>query len=288
MPSTARITRQEKNGIACPVSIDYYNNYMTNFHDNAFEIDGSMHNVRVMRNMMLNSASHPFCNQPALGGPIYWIRNIAYHAPTGSTRLTTGSAGVLFYNNTILTETAASAAGNVHWRNNLMLGENSAPAILNVNTTTNYSSSDYNGFRPNPGATVSFQWNSPPWKTLADYSSLRRAGRSRGVAPAPGQALDARSFASLAEYSKATQQDQHSLTLDYDIFINVPRLDAKDTKNVQKLYKAEDLDFRLKAGSDAIDRGVVLPNITDGFSGQAPDLGALELGQTPPHYGPRR
>jgi hypothetical protein len=40
-----------------PVSIDYYNNYMTNFHDNAFEIDGSMHYVRVMRNMMVNSAS---------------------------------------------------------------------------------------------------------------------------------------------------------------------------------------------------------------------------------------
>ena len=30
-----------------PVAIDFYNNYMTNFHDNAFEIDGSMHNVRV-------------------------------------------------------------------------------------------------------------------------------------------------------------------------------------------------------------------------------------------------
>ena len=69
-----------------PVAIDFYNNYMTNFHDNAFEIDGSMHNVRVMRNMMLNSASHPFCNQPAIGGPVYWIRNIAYHAPGGSTR----------------------------------------------------------------------------------------------------------------------------------------------------------------------------------------------------------
>ena len=63
------------------MAIDFYNNYMTNFHDNAFEIDGSMHNVRVMRNMMVNSASHPFCNQPAIGGPIYWIRNIAYHAP---------------------------------------------------------------------------------------------------------------------------------------------------------------------------------------------------------------
>ena len=170
-----------------------------------------------------------------------------------------------------------------------MLGENSAPAILNVNTTTNYSSSDYNGFRPNPGAKISFQWNSPPWKTPADYSGLRRAGGGRGGADsAPSPVLEIRSFASLADYSKATQQDQHSLTLDYDIFINVPRLDAKDGKSVQRIYRMEDLDFRLKAGSAAVDRGIALPNITDGFSGQAPDLGALEVGQPPPHYGPRR
>jgi hypothetical protein len=30
----------------------------------------------------------------------------------------------------------------------------------------------------------------------------------------------------------------------------------------------------------------VLPNVTDGFTGRAPDLGALELGQLPPRYGP--
>ena len=66
-----------------PVAIDFYNNLMTNFHDNPFEIDGSMHNVRVMRNLMINSASHAFCNQPALGGPVYWIRNIAYNLPVG-------------------------------------------------------------------------------------------------------------------------------------------------------------------------------------------------------------
>jgi hypothetical protein len=263
-----------------PVAIDYYNNYMTNFHDNAFEIDGSMHNVRVMRNMMVNSASHPFCNQPAIGGPIYWIRNIAYHAPGGSTRMTNGAAGVFFYNNTILTETTAGSSANVHWRNNLMLGENSAPAIFSVNTNTNYSSSDYNGFRPNPAAEYSFQWTSPPWTIPADYSALL-AGQGAN------STLVARRFATLAEYSQATQQDKHSVAVDYDIFVNVPRLDAQDAKKVQKLYKAEDFDFRLKAGSAAIDRGVNLPNVTEGFTGQAPDLGALELGQTPPHYGPR-
>jgi len=97
-----------------------------------------------------------------------------------------------------------------------------------------------------------------------------------------------RRFATLAEYSRVAHQDQHSVILDYDIFVNVPRLDAQDLKRVQLLYKAEDLDFRLKPGSAAVDRGLVLPNVTDGFTGQAPDLGALELGQAPPHYGPRQ
>src|SRR5260370_8778365 len=202
---------------------------MTNFHDNAFEIDGSMHNIRVMRNLMLNSASHPFCNQPAIGGPIYWIRNVAYHAPGGSTRMTNGAAGVLFYNNTILTETTAGSSANVHWRNNLILGENSAPAIFTVNTNTNYSSSDYNGFRANPGATFSFQWNSPPWTTAADYTGLLSGSRS----------LEARQFATLAEYSRTTHQDEHSVTVDYDVFVNVPKLDAKDLKTLHPPYPAQ-------------------------------------------------
>jgi len=34
--------------------------------------------------------------------------------------------------------------------------------------------------------------------------------------------------------------------------------------------------------------GVELPNITDAFAGRAPDLGALEVGQQMPVYGPRQ
>ena len=77
------------------------------------------------------------------------------------------------------------------------------------------------------------------------------------------------------------------MLVDYDIFMKVAKLDAKDLATVQRLYKAEDLDFRLKPGSAAVDRGVALPNVTDGFTGQAPDLGALEVGQPMPVYGPR-
>lgn len=259
-----------------PTAIDIYNNYITNAHDNSIEMDGSMHNIRIMRNMLINSASHPMSTQPSVGGPIYFIRNIVYHAPGGSTRLTAGSPGVFFYNNTILTETAGGASANVHWRNNLMLGENALGPIFTVNTLTNYSSSDYNGFRLNPGADA-FQWNSPPFTVpmiMADDSSAAK--------------VENRKYPSLAAYVQATSQDQHSVLVDYDIFMKVTKLDAKDLKTVQQLYKAEDFDFRLKPASAAVDKGVELPNITDGFSGRAPDLGALEVGQPAPIYGPRR
>jgi hypothetical protein len=43
----------------------------------------------------------------------------------------------------------------------------------------------------------------------------------------------------------------------------------------------------LNAGCAAVDAGVALPNLNDGFSGNAPDLGAFELGQPAPVYGPR-
>jgi hypothetical protein len=165
---------------------------------------------------------------------------------------------------------------NTHWRNNLMLGQNTNPTIFSVTTNTNYTSSDYNGFRPNPGAPVSFRWSSPPFNVAMIP-----------FGPGPGQNLENREYATLAEYSKATGQDAHSILVDYDIFTNVRRLDAQDISTLQKLYKAEDFDFRLKPGSAAVDRGTALPNVTDGFSGNAPDLGALEVGAPVPRYGPR-
>jgi len=102
-----------------------------------------------------------------------------------------------------------------------------------------------------------------------------------------GAKLEARKFATLEAYAQATRQDQHSVLVDYDIFVKVTKLDAKDLASVQRLYRAGDLDFSLRPGSVAVDRGIALPNVTDGFTGQAPDLGALEVGRPSPIYGPR-
>ena len=72
--------------------------------------------------------------------------------------------------------------------------------------------------------------------------------------------------------------------VDYDIFQKVSPPDPADPT---KLYNPSDFDFRLRSGSAAVDAGIPLPNITDGFSGRAPDLGVYEAGSPVPHYGPR-
>ena len=265
-----------------PVAIDVYNNYITNTHDNPVEADGSMHNVRVSRNMFINHASHAFNSQPVLGGPVYWIRNIGYNLPGGSSRFF-GAAGVVFYNNTMLSETTGTLS-NSHWRNNLILGQHAAPDfrglrpnLFGITTFTNYTSSDYNGFGAAPGTAMPFRWESPPFDVAADF-------RAPGHTPS----LELREFATLEAYSAATGQDRNSVQVGYDVFVNVPALDARDVSTLQRVYDAEALDFRLRPGSAAVDQGMVLPSVTDGFTGSAPDLGALEVGGVAPHYGPRR
>ncbi|HVV44333.1 MAG TPA: hypothetical protein VHC72_03985, partial [Bryobacteraceae bacterium] len=253
-----------------PASIDFYNNDFSNMADNCIETDGGARNIRVFENRCFNSAGGAFSAQPMFGGPVYFYRNIAYDTTTGGPlKFVDTPAGVLVYQNTFFGQGRfLGPASNVHFRNNLILGDGWANPILNLRTYTNYSSSDYNGFRPNPGAADAFEWNSPPFETPADYK---------------GQ-LATRRFPSLKEYSQATKQDAHSVLLDYDAFVNVRMPDKSDP---QRLYKPEDFDFRLKPGSAAIDAGVALPSINDDFTGRAPDLGAYEFGQPVPHYGPR-
>ena len=74
------------------------------------------------------------------------------------------------------------------------------------------------------------------------------------------------------------------MLLDYDAFVNARAPDYSDPTHV---VQPDSVDLHLRTKSKAIDAGVVLPNITDGYGGKAPDLGAYEYGQPEPHYGPR-
>jgi hypothetical protein len=253
-----------------PVAIDIYGNDLFNMADNCIEADGGAHNIRVFANRCFDSAGGALSAQPMFGGPVYFYRNLTYAGTTGGyLKLIDTPAGVLLYQNTFIGQIRYfGPAANVHLRNNLILADGWSPQVLALRTFTSYSSSDYNGFRPDPGSQEAFEWDSPPAQVTADYSGK----------------LMTRRFRTLPEYIGATGQDRHSVLVDFDSFADARIPDKADP---QHLYAPEELDFRLRPGSPAVDAGVELPTITDGFAGKAPDLGAYELGAPLPHYGPR-
>lgn len=253
-------------------SIDIYNNDIHMSNDDFIEADGGVHNIRVYQNRGVNAFHGGYSSQPIFGGPVYFIRNLLYNVPSGvAFKLDARPAGLFMLHNTIIGEQAVrSPTGNMHWRNNLFLGRDTPGRGIAAwaNATEQYST-DYNGFRPNKGVEQQYSWLAP----TKPGQYLNQSSRE-----------DWRTFRTLADFQAATGQERHGREVDFDIFESMT---APSPNNRHAVYHAMDLNFRLRPHSKAIDAGVLLPTINDDFTGQAPDLGALEFGKPEPHYGPR-
>lgn len=253
-----------------PNAVDIMNNDVSNIADICVEPDGGARNIRVMRNRCFNIAgSHGLRSQPSFGGPHYFIRNVVYGAIGAGGGPAAEGSGVIFWNNTVFAGSGfgGGRGANLHLANNLMVGVSPTTPVMNMATYTAYSRSDHNGFLAAAGNAKPFAWSAP----------------ATGVAYA-ASALTTRSFADLKAYQAATGQDGHSRIISLAVFRKAL---APDPADPGRLYDPAALDLRLRPRSAAVDAGVVIPGVTDGFAGRAPDLGAYELGTEPPHYGPR-
>jgi hypothetical protein len=99
-------------------------------------------------------------------------------------------------------------------------------------------------------------------------------------------------FATLGELSEKCGYEKHGATVPgFEIFRKCPDIDIGEGLvqygEAHGLWMPHALDLRLKEVCSPVDAGCVLPNVNDGFSGKAPDLGAYETGEPLPHYGPR-
>lgn len=254
-----------------PVSIDIYNNDIHHMVDDFIEADGGAHNIRIMRNRLVNAAENGISAQPVFGGPAYYIRNIVYHVPNGGAlKIHGGSGGLTAYHNTFITENSARAAHPASdFRNNLFLGSDSPKPIAFFGYSTDYSIADYNGYRPNQGP------ESPQ-------------GQFVYRPPLPNTSNAAiQEFSSFERFKEASGLERHGILVDYDVFVDLqkPNWVPRDRPNV--IYHAVDLNFKLNPNGRAVNAGVFIPNINNDFTGSAPDLGALEVGMPAPHYGVR-
>ena len=236
-------------------AIDFHNNDISECFDDGAEMDFSERNTRCFNNRITN-VFQGISVQPVFGGPVYVFRNVLYNVQVETFKMHSVPSGAIMYHNTALrTEqplllSTGDKCYNCVFRNNLFVGT-SGRAFHNDAPMVNCDF-DYNGYAGWSGD-VFYKWNNIKYATLDEL---------KAKAPV----------------------DKHALSLDAATLFEAGTKAPGDNK---KIYASSVVDVRLKQGTPAIDAGEVLPGFNDGFTGKAPDLGAIEYGTAAPHYGPR-
>jgi hypothetical protein len=242
---------------------DFYGNEIRSSYDNAIEFDRADGNVRFFGNRVENTFA-PLSAQPVFRGPAYYVRNVVLGTADEQLKfkaLGDGAdaiepSGMLVYNNTFVSPYTA------------LLLENSGGTAHNFRIENNIF------FGPEPGT-------SPWWPDVVHWTGRIDDGvfDHNGYYPDGGFRLGGERFRSFAALRRSGRET-HGVLLGRRTFARFPPL--RDHRQPLTPRNAV-----LHHDSRAVDRGRVLPGVTDGYLGAASDLGALERGSRPPRYGPR-
>ncbi|MDB4957964.1 MAG: hypothetical protein JWO36_5533 [Myxococcales bacterium] len=251
--------KTEQDGVT---SVDFYGNDVLSAYDNGLELDGSARNTRALRNRFTNTfATLSF--QPIFGGPAYAIRNVLVNVADEQFKLHsrggTPTVGAVIVHNTIVRGTRAlqcsAAVAPMYFtvENNLFVGPTTLADTHVVSwdlPSVSTGQLDYNGYYPDGAFEYGY---SPAGVTYPSFAALVAGGSFETHSTLVTAAALAGGLVGPADWHT-------TLTA---------------------------VNPTLATGSPAIDRGIVLPNIDDGYQGAAPDLGALEAGCDAPIYGVR-
>jgi hypothetical protein len=236
-------------------AIDVHNNDLSELTDDGIEMDYSERNTRCFFNRLTN-VFQGISMQPVHGGPIYVFRNVMNNVAAEPFKLHNSPSGCMIFHNTSVKHGlpgflwTSDRVRNCWSRNNLFVGSLAEYAYDSTAPMVECDF-DYDGFAGGP------------------FRSFLRWNRMR--------------YATLAEVRKKAPVEKHAVLIDAaSVFASGAR-PPDDVARMQPLST----DLRLAARSQAIDAGELLPGFNDGFQGRAPDLGAFELGDPLPQYGPR-
>ncbi len=234
---------------------DVYGNDAYFCVDDGIEVDYNQANVRVYRNRVTN-ARMGVSVQPMRGGPGYIFRNELFNLESKPIKMHNDTTGFFIVHNT------GAKLGNGYndsamWRNavlrnNVFLGTRYAFEFTTV-ADEGFRDLDYNGWGTSraidPGGPW-FKWDNVRYDRIADLP--------------PGV-------------------EDHGIELGFSDL-----RDAALPGSWDVAVTPGSRDLRLKAGGVGKNRGGWIPNLNDlvELTGR-PDLGAFELGQPEPEYGPR-
>ncbi|TDR43301.1 parallel beta-helix repeat protein [Tahibacter aquaticus] len=225
---------------------DVYRNRFRHHNDDALEPEGYCTNVRLFENSIRDSHM-AFAVAPAAPGPTWIVRNVGYDIGNTRTSLSDGYISSALKINSGFSEPVGPV---LLYHNSFVttVANTESMYLLNPGNSTFIRSRNniYAATRDvlNKVNPVVLDWNYDVLHTTAANRLVRWLGTS---------------YTMLAAWQAATQQE-------LDGVVGAPNLVA-----------AAAGDYRLGPGSAAIDRGVALAGINDGYVGAAPDAGALEF-----------
>lgn len=270
---------------------DVYNNDVSMCSDDGIELDYCDYNNRVWGNKFNYAGNNGISFQPHIGGPGYIIRNQVIGFREGCIKDRYASSDVYFFNNTFVGHKAIAEPGATRGRRRRW------PIVLAPTDLPRKSYGRNNLWLVQGGTDVPVI-DFHHWEAVLGGIDLDHEGLGGffmvGSGSRGGQLVD-------PEYYPGSK---HVSGVGLAIPINTFREVSGTLEHYTPIYpdKAFEVELpayrdwrqegpepvmRLKAGAAAIDAGVVVPNVTETYSGKSPDLGALEFGEAEPCYGPR-
>jgi uncharacterized repeat protein (TIGR02543 family) len=246
---------------------DIYGNEIQDAADDGVETDKGRTNVRIFNNRLTNVCNNVFTFQPMGWGPWYFIRNqvVLTRGKLWKFAQNVDDRFFVAHNTFIIPKIASEYAqcllNSVH-KNNLYIAYTDEDNLFRARFSDGISE---------PG----LPYMLPFWMTDVDYDGFDLGGKA-----APFQWFGT-VYTTLSSFVAAVGIETHGRVVDRtQIFENwaVP----------STVYDHTPVNFTLKAGANAaVDAGIYLANISEGYTGTAPDLGVYERGVPPPQYGPR-
>jgi hypothetical protein len=248
-------------------NLDLYDNVIYDCKDDAIECDGHMVNGRIFRNR-LGKCENAISTAPFYPGPLFVVRNFIHGFHQGCFKQNTGVDGVTrkvhFYHNTVREKPRASPqhCGSEYC---LYRGEPSyQQGFVYLNNIFFGRGRVYNGDLYGSGQYHRYD--------TFDYNLIYSTRQTDTTYACKwvcqyGDPLNNTKYVDLPSFRASVGQELHGLWGD-------PRLDTTLLSGYPAVSKL--LDLRILAGSPAIDHGLPIPGINDGFLGTAPDIGAVE------------
>ena len=235
-------------------NINVYGNDIFDVSDDGFEGDPGGVNIRVWGNRIHNAAHNGISYQPQNGSPWYILRNQLAGFMEAPFKFRTTDRSIIAHNTIVMWGTMFSV-NDAHLLR----------SIVKNNVWVSVSGGRIFDF----GSTVK-DWRADLSHDGFDWGSSTTPFRYGGVL-----------YANLTSFAAASGLEANGR--------QISRTDCFTTLNVPgpAPVPVPPQVMTLKPGCHAVDAGVVLPNINDGFAGAAPDLGAYELGLAAPAYGRR-